>query len=144
MKTLVFVLALSGIALSIPLPENQKYGKNTSPEEPIPIVSQLTDSGFDGTFTNNFETGNGITVEQSAVLKTIPDQVDDKIEKQVQEVIGSYSYTAPDGTPVKIEYIANENGFQAQGDVLPIPPQPSPIIARALKFIEEHKPTEDE
>ena len=33
-----------------------------------------------------------------------------------QEVEGYYTYTAPDGTPVKVEYISNEFGFQPRGE----------------------------
>ncbi|XP_021957411.1 cuticle protein CP14.6 [Folsomia candida] len=32
---------------------------------------------------------------------------------------GSYSYTAPDGTPVNVMYIANKDGYQPTGDVIP-------------------------
>ena len=34
---------------------------------------------------------------------------------------GSYSYTAADGTPVLITFVADENGFQPEGDALPTP-----------------------
>ena len=39
-----------------------------------------------------------------------------------------YSYTAPDGTPVHVQYVADENGFQPQSDLLPVAPAfPHPI-----------------
>ena len=34
---------------------------------------------------------------------------------------GSYSYTADDGTPVEITFVADENGFQPESDALPTP-----------------------
>lgn len=42
---------------------------------------------------------------------------------------GSYSYIAPDGTVISVQYVADENGFQAFGDHLPTPPPiPEPIL----------------
>jgi hypothetical protein len=35
---------------------------------------------------------------------------------------GSYSYTAPDGTPIAVTWTADENGFHAAGAHLPTPP----------------------
>lgn len=40
---------------------------------------------------------------------------------------GSYSYTGPDGIVYTITYIADENGFRAEGAHIPTPP---PAIAR--------------
>ena len=48
----------------------------------------------------------------------------DEDGKDVIAVIqtGIIEYTAPDGTPVKISYTADETGFHPQGDVLPVAP----------------------
>jgi hypothetical protein len=32
---------------------------------------------------------------------------------------GFYSYISPDGTPISVSYIADENGFRAKGDHIP-------------------------
>ena len=53
----------------------------------------------------------------------------------------STSYTAPDGTPVHLKFVADENGFQPESVLLPVAPEfPHPIpqfvldqIARAAK-----------
>lgn len=49
-----------------------------------------------------------------------------------QVVQGRYSYPAPDGTPITIEYTADENGFRAQGAHIPTPPPIPEAIRRAL------------
>jgi len=42
--------------------------------------------------------------------------------------IPAFRYTAPDGTPVVVKYVADENGFQPQSDLLPVAPEfPHPI-----------------
>ncbi|KAJ8947819.1 hypothetical protein NQ314_008542 [Rhamnusium bicolor] len=47
---------------------------------------------------------------------------------------GSFQYTSPEGIPVHIQYIADENGFQPIGNVLPTPPPVPEVIARSIQF----------
>lgn len=34
-----------------------------------------------------------------------------------------YRYTAPDGTPIEVKFVADENGFQPESSVLPVAPE---------------------
>ncbi|TDG41730.1 hypothetical protein AWZ03_011836 [Drosophila navojoa] len=53
---------------------------------------------------------------------------------------GSFGWISPEGKHIQISYVADENGYQPQGDVLPTPP-PVPIeIQRALDYIAAHPP----
>ena len=65
----------------------------------------------DGSYSYNLETSNGISAQESGVGG--------------EQASGSFSYTSADGVPVAISYIADENGYQPQGDLLPTPP-PTP------------------
>lgn len=53
----------------------------------------------------------------------------------VESVQGGWEYSAPDGQRIAVQYVADENGYQPVGDVIPKVPE---AIARALKYIQEH------
>lgn len=84
------------------------------------------------------ETGNGIVAEEHGEYK--PGAKEDEGAEHVQ---GSFQYTAEDGTPVRIQYVADENGYQPQGDILPTPPAVPAAIARALEYIAAHPQPEE-
>ncbi|PSN39569.1 hypothetical protein C0J52_20620, partial [Blattella germanica] len=86
--------------------------------EPIPILRQENEVNFDGTYKYRF-------------LEKNPGNP----ETEAQVAQGSASYTSPEGEKIKLTYVADENGFQPQGDHLPTsPPVPVPI-QRALDFL---------
>ncbi|XP_064093995.1 cuticle protein AMP1A-like isoform X2 [Macrobrachium nipponense] len=73
----------------------------------------------DGRYNFDVEAENGIRASESGS----PDGPEGTIVSA-----GEYSYTAPDGTDVVVKYVANENGFQPQSDLLPVAPEfPHPI-----------------
>ncbi|KAM3962342.1 endocuticle structural glycoprotein ABD-4-like [Aphomia sociella] len=79
-------------------------------------------------FNYAYETGNGIVASAVGSLKKV-----DNIDALV--VQGSFKYVDADGTPVNVEYIADENGYQPNGAHLPTaPPVPEPI-QRALAYL---------
>ncbi|XP_033212375.1 endocuticle structural glycoprotein SgAbd-2-like isoform X2 [Belonocnema kinseyi] len=104
-----------------------------SPPKPdniaIPIISQSSDVSPDGTFFNQFETANGIQYQESGTLKN-PGQKDEAASVQ-----GSASWPAQDGTPVRIDWQADENGATFQGAHLPTPPPIPVLIQRALDWL---------
>lgn len=112
------------------------YAAQLSGNEPIPIIRQDAEVNFDGSYHSSYETGNGISAQEQGQLKNAGNP-----ETEAEEVQGAYEYTAPDGSKIALQYVANENGFQPQGAHLPVPP-PAPeipeAILRALKWIEAH------
>ncbi|KAK1137548.1 hypothetical protein K0M31_002053 [Melipona bicolor] len=110
-------------------------------DKPIAIVSQSHDISPDGSFFSKWETANGIAIEEEGVLKNRGQK-----DAEAEEVRGSASWTAPDGTRINLGWLANENGVSFQGAHLPTPPptQPIPIlIQRALDWIAAN-PSRDE
>ncbi|XP_058445655.1 cuticle protein CP14.6-like [Malaya genurostris] len=100
-----------------------------SAEADSQIVSQTSDIQPDGSFAYAFETNNGIKVEDQGTIKQIRvPKTDDSGrsigEETVQVAVqtGSFQFTAPDGQVYTVRYIADENGFQPQGDHLPVAP----------------------
>lgn len=94
---------------------------------PIPIISFVNEPAVDGTYKYAYETGNGIAVQEQGALKN-PGQKD--LEAQTAQ--GQSSYTAPDGTPIQIQWYADETGFHPSGAHLPTPPPIPEEIARAI------------
>uniref|UniRef100_A0A182PJH7 Uncharacterized protein n=1 Tax=Anopheles epiroticus TaxID=199890 RepID=A0A182PJH7_9DIPT len=105
--------------------------------EPIPIIRQEQEVNPDGSYSWSYETGNGIVAEEQGFLKN------PGTEQEAQVAQGEYSYTAPDGQLIRVQYIADENGFQPLGDHLPTPPPIPPAIQRALEYLASLPPSDD-
>ncbi|XP_050304557.1 endocuticle structural glycoprotein SgAbd-4-like [Anthonomus grandis grandis] len=104
---------------------------------PIPIINQSAETKEDGGFSYSYETGNGIKVEENGSIKPAAPGFqgrsaagEESTNNTVVVLQGSFSYTAPDGQVITVRYIADENGFQPEGDHLPTPP---PALEEALK-----------
>lgn len=104
----------------------------------VPIVKQEAEVNVDGSYHSSFETGNGISVQESGELKNAGHP-----ESEAAEVHGSYSYTGLDGVQVAVQYVANENGFQPQGAHLPVADPIPEYIQRALAYNEAHPEPEN-
>lgn len=82
----------------------------------------------------SLETANGIVAQEQGQLKSPAE----KDGQPIEEVQGFFQYTANDGTPIRVQYTANENGFQPQGDHIPTPPAIPPAIQRSLDYLAAH------
>ncbi|XP_050700782.1 cuticle protein AMP1A-like [Eriocheir sinensis] len=102
---LILLAALASVAAAAP----QDYSKDI-----IPILKDVRVHEEDGRYSLDVETGNGIFQSQSGS----PDGAEGSVIKA-----GEYSYTAPDGTPVRVKFVADENGYQPQSDLLPVAPE---------------------
>lgn len=66
-------------------------------------------------FFKSFETSDGISRQEEGHL------IDQGTDNEGISVRGSYSYIGDDNKIYTVNYIADRNGFQPQGDHLPIP-----------------------
>ncbi|TDG50803.1 hypothetical protein AWZ03_002792 [Drosophila navojoa] len=93
---------------------------------PIPILSFVNENDGDGNYRFSYETGNGIKAQEEGTVKNKGSA------NEIPSVMGSYTYTNPEGELVEISYTADENGFVPSGAALPTPPPIPEAIAKAL------------
>ncbi|KAG5313165.1 CUD2 protein, partial [Acromyrmex insinuator] len=89
----------------------------------IPIISYTSENIGDGNYQYSYETGNGITVQETGHR-----------QGESETVSGSFSYTGSDGVQYSITYTADEYGFHPQGAHLPTPPPIPPEIQRGVEL----------
>ncbi|KAB1688362.1 chitin-binding domain-containing protein [Klebsiella pneumoniae] len=103
-------IVLCLVAVACAAPQKAKSGGD---EKTASVVREEFDLNPDtGAYKYAFETSNGIAADQSGKQITVGTE-------QGGASSGSYSYTAPDGSIVKITYVADENGYRPAGDALP-------------------------
>lgn len=110
-------------------------GPSGNPSQ-VGIVKQEYEVNPDGSYHYTYESEDGQGGEQKGSLKTIGNEAGISAE-------GSYHYTAPDGTPISVQYVADENGYQAKGDHIPVAPEVPLAIARALDYIKANPYVEE-
>ncbi|NP_001166719.1 cuticular protein RR-1 motif 32 precursor [Bombyx mori] len=128
MKSFVVISAL--VAMACAAPQLTQYQQQYQGQV-IPILSQSQDVNFDGSYQFSYETGNGIAAQEQGYLKNAGAK-----DAEAQVAQGSFTYTSPEGIPISVSYVADENGFRPEGAHLPTPPPIPEAILRALQYIE--------
>ncbi|KAJ0179903.1 hypothetical protein K1T71_004494 [Dendrolimus kikuchii] len=102
-----------------------------SADQTANIIRYDNDIYPDGSYRYAFETDNGIAAQADGVPRQFSGN------PPVAPVVsqGSFSWTSPEGQPIVITYIADENGYQPQGDAIPTPPPIPADILKALEYI---------
>ncbi|XP_057370544.1 larval cuticle protein 1-like [Daphnia carinata] len=118
------IIALAFFAVAFAAPQGDK--------KPIEIISSNIETNADGSYSFAFESADGTKVSESGNQK----QVGSKPEDIGTVSKGSYSYTSPDGVVITVNWVADENGFQATGDHLPTPP---PMPEHVVKLLADLK-----
>ncbi|XP_022816426.1 endocuticle structural glycoprotein SgAbd-8-like [Spodoptera litura] len=95
----------------------------------VPIIRFDKEQGTDGSYKTAYETGNNIHASEEGFLRALGEGQNALVQQ------GSYSYTAPDGQIITVDYTADENGFRVSGDHIPTPPPVSPEIQKGLDLI---------
>lgn len=108
----------------------QQQFQNSINRNQVPITSYNNELSHDGSFAYGYTTGDGQQAQAQGFIKNLGNK-----DLEAQVVQGGYSYTSPDGTPISVKYLADENGFRAEGLHLPTPPPIPEAIARALQYI---------
>ncbi|XP_062132243.1 larval cuticle protein 4-like [Drosophila sulfurigaster albostrigata] len=59
-------------------------------------------------------------------------------EEQALVQQGEFGWTAPEGNPISVSYVADENGYQPVAEHLPTPPPIPAHILKAIEYIQTH------
>jgi hypothetical protein len=119
MYKLFTVTVVACICSAIAFPQNPQPSSGGPDAAATLLQSLFSDDGL-GNFNYLFETSNGIKQNAEGTLKDIQLPASESAaggsgKGSTQK--GSFSYTAPDGTPIKVDWIADENGFQPTGTI---------------------------
>ncbi|XP_065359918.1 larval cuticle protein 65Ag1-like [Calliphora vicina] len=98
----VLIVALIGCALAAPPQDAQE----------VQVLRYDSDVQPEG-YKFAVETSDGKTHQEEGQLKDVG------TENETLVVRGSYSYIGDDGQTYTVNYVADENGFQPEGDHLP-------------------------
>ncbi|XP_063598403.1 cuticle protein AMP1A-like [Penaeus indicus] len=112
MKTIVLACL---IAVAVAAPQLQ--------EREVVLLRDDRIANEDGTFSYALEADNGINTAVEGVVGSAG---------QINQA-GSYTLTLEDGTQAVVTFVANENGFQPQSNILPTP---HPLPAHVFELLE--------
>lgn len=101
---------------------------NTKPQSAAKIKTEGRSSSNDGAYHFNYESDNGINIGESGVGGVVAN--------------GQASWISKEGVPFSFSYVADENGYQPSGFLLPTSPPIPEAIVRALAYLKEHAPKE--
>ncbi|XP_042218151.1 cuticle protein AMP1A-like [Homarus americanus] len=108
------VILATLVALAAALPDTYSHERG----DVVPILKDERITEEDGRYNFEVETGDGIVISQSG----------SPVENGAIGKAGQFSYTSPEGKYIELKFVADENGFQPQSDVLPVAPEfPHPI-----------------
>ncbi|KAE8739216.1 Cuticle Protein CPR RR-1 16 [Frankliniella occidentalis] len=148
MKLELVALCLTvGSALALQIPQyraqqpyqqylqNQQFQNYQQRAAAAPILQYSNDVNPDGSFQYSYQTGDGISAQAAGFTRNLGIK-----DAEAQVVQGSYSYTGPDGVVYTVNYIADENGYRAQGAHLPTPPAVA-AVPKALPYYNQQQAT---
>lgn len=107
-------------------------------QQQVAILKHAQDISPEGSYSYAYETENGIAASEQGSPQPVGPKGDPAVIAQ-----GQFQYTAPDGTPISIQYTADENGFHPQGAHLPVAPHVPELIQRAIAYNLAHPQPEN-
>lgn len=87
----------------------------TEARKVIPVLERTEVTDERGQFALRYRSADGTVFSESGALKPTADGKDYVLVKE-----GEYSFIADDGKVYRTKYVADEKGFRAEGEHLPI------------------------
>ncbi|XP_055534288.1 pupal cuticle protein Edg-78E-like [Wyeomyia smithii] len=122
MFKLVIIISLIALALAFPL--GPIVVKNS--EADAQILSYENVVHDDGHFGWSYQTSNGISAHEEG--------------QGAHAANGMFTSTGPDGTQYRVQYVADEAGYRAEGAHLPTPPPTPDHVLKSLEQIRANPP----
>ncbi|KAF0297771.1 Larval cuticle protein LCP-17 [Amphibalanus amphitrite] len=72
------------------------------------------EQAIDNSYRSEVETDNGIVIQAQGESLPGPEP-----ETGSMSMSGTYEYTAPNGQRIRVDWVADENGYRATSDVIP-------------------------
>lgn len=94
------------------------------------ITEQRSEVNHDGTYSNSFQTSNGIAYTETGLGGHVSN--------------GASRYYDPQGQLHELTWTADENGYRPAGKDVPVPPAIPSYILRALEYIRTHPPKDQQ
>ncbi|XP_023710693.1 endocuticle structural glycoprotein SgAbd-8-like [Cryptotermes secundus] len=111
---IALLLLVVAVVLALPVPQEVQKGV-------IPVLQRTEVRDEVGQFSISYLSGDGTAVSEQGALKPNADGSDNVLVQQ-----GSFSYTSPEGNPIRVTYVADELGFRPEGSHLPVAPEVAP------------------
>nr|XP_019549684.2 endocuticle structural glycoprotein SgAbd-1-like [Aedes albopictus] len=125
----VFVPASSTFGASN---KNRGFGGSSASRDGADGVKEDTREMNEDGYSYRFLTENQIQVAETGRIENRGS------DNEVLRTNGFYEFVGDDGVRYRVDYVADENGFQAQGDHLPTPPPIPEEIVRALQQLSQN------
>jgi len=107
-----------------PLPV-ARYQPVASPQGHWQILRDVRSQSPAGDFSYEFDTENGIHAAQKSNF----------VAPASQQITGFYEMPNPEGgAPLRVDYVADENGYRATGAHLPVAPAIPEAIQRSIEY----------
>lgn len=113
------------VAVRVPITAPFVRVQPVAPEGHWQTLRDIREQSPAGDYHYEFETQNGIHARQQSQV----------IAPESQRATGFYEYKSPEGENIRVDYIADENGFQPTGAHLPVAPPVPAAIARAVEYL---------
>ncbi|KAF9798822.1 hypothetical protein SFRURICE_020387 [Spodoptera frugiperda] len=141
-----FALVFAATIMAVSAAGFDQYGryKPAAPSKPAAVASRVSSSDQaanvlrydnvinpDGSYSYALETDNGIAAAAQGTPRDFGGNP--PIVPVVSQ--GSFSWTSPEGQPIVISYVADENGYQPTGDAIPTAPAIPEAILRSLEYL---------
>ena len=103
-------MLLALVSAAVAAPQQYISGSDVNAK----VIKNDFEQAIDNSYRSLVETENGIIIQAQG--ESVPGE---EPETGSMRVSGSYEYTAPNGQRIRVDWVADENGYRATSDIIP-------------------------